>query len=138
MQDYLGLEQETRYFEWKIRKAAAEADRWSNGDLSRLHIHGQGTRAGVAGDEIEALQQKLDACEQEKRQLLELIDTFDETDNQILRYKYIDGLTLEVIAAKLHYSTDTVAKRHAELHRRLDWLDEWEKSKRELEDRLDY
>jgi uncharacterized protein YjcR len=52
--------------------------------------------------------------------------------------KYVQGMSLEDIADKLGYSYETIRAKHAELHRRLNWIDELEEQRRQLENRLDY
>ncbi|EPC30996.1 phage protein [Lacticaseibacillus paracasei subsp. paracasei Lpp223] len=84
------------------------------------------------------LQTKLTECKAEQYDLLKLIDSFSGYENQILKMKYVQGKSLEEIAAELGYSYETVRAKHAELHRRLDWIDEWEDRRTRLENRLDY
>ena len=138
LQEYLELDDEIRYLEWKIRKSNAEVDRWSEGDLSRLHVSGSDSRAAHVGEEVPELQTKLTECKAEQYDLLKLIDSFSGYENQILKMKYVQGKSLEEIAAELGYSYETVRAKHAELHRRLDWIDEWEDRRTRLENRLDY
>lgn len=138
MQDYLELDDEIRYLEWKIRKSSAEVDRWSVGDLSDLHVSGSDSRAAHVGEELPELHAKLTECKAEQYDLLKLIDSFSGYENQILKMKYVQGKSLEEIATDLGYSYETVRAKHAELHRRLDWIDEWEDRRTRLENRLDY
>ena len=99
LQDYLELDDEIRYLEWKIRKSNAEVDRWSEGDLSRLHVSGSDSRAAHVGEEVPELQTKLTECKAEQYDLLKLIDSFSGYENQILKMKYVQGKSLEEIAA---------------------------------------
>ncbi|MBU5324058.1 sigma factor-like helix-turn-helix DNA-binding protein [Lacticaseibacillus paracasei] len=138
LQDYLELDDEIRYLEWKIRKSNAEVNRWSEGDLSRLHVSGSDSRAAHVGEEVPELQTKLTECKAEQYDLLKLIDSFSGYENQILKMKYVQGMSLEDIADKLGYSYETIRAKHAELHRRLNWIDELEEQRRQLENRLDY
>jgi DNA-directed RNA polymerase specialized sigma subunit len=138
LQDYLDLDEEARYTEWRIRKSEAEVERWTSGDLSRMHASGKGSRPSRAGDDLDGLYAGLKQCREEQKELLQLIDTFEGLDNQILKLKYVEGMTLEQIAVKLNYAYITIARHHAELRRRLNWLDEWEDRKDSLENRMDY
>lgn len=138
LQQYLELDDEIRYLEWRIRKTEAECERWMSGDLSKMHVSGKGTRPGQVGLELPKLRSDLTECKAEQYDLIKLIDSFSGYENQILKLKYVQGLTLEEIAERLGYSYDTIKAKHAELHRRLDWIDEWEDAKAELENRLDY
>ena len=136
LQDYMKLDDEIRYLEWKIRKAKAEEDRWENGDLSRVHLEA-GSKGAHVLDHIDEYQKALMECKAEQYDLLKLIDTFTGYENQILKLKYVDGMTLEEIAERLGYSYETVRAKHAELHRRLDFIDTWEDERRRFEDRYD-
>ena len=53
---------------------------------------------------------------------MNMIDRFDGLDNQILKMKYIDGMTLEIIASELEYSNSYIYKKHAELARIIKML----------------
>lgn len=137
LQDYLELDDEIRYLEWKIRKAEAEEARWAGGDLAKLHLE-KGSKGAHVTDQLDRLHPQLTECKAEQYDLLKLIDSFSGYENQILKMKYVQGMTLEAIADKLGYSYETVRAKHAELHRRLDWIDDWEQRKVELENRMDY
>jgi len=136
LRDYLDYEDEIRYLQWKIRKAKREEWRWASGDLAKLRLEGESHGSHVM-DEVPEYQSALDKCEQQRSELLELVGSFQGYENDILRLKYIEGMTLEEIAEELPYSYDSIKRKHAELHRRLDYLDEFEQRKRDFEDRLD-
>ena len=72
---------------------------------------------------------------QAQHDLRELVSSFNGIEEQILRKKYIDGQTLEEIAEddEVHYTLSYIRKKHAELHRRLDFLDKWDADKYELQ-----
>lgn len=65
------------------------------------------------------------------------MDAFTGIDQQILKLKYIQGMTLEEIAEELGCSAELVRKKHAELHRRLDFLDDFDKVQLRIEQRKD-
>lgn len=136
LHDYLELNDEIRYLEWKIRKAKAEEDRWSSGDLAHLHLQ-QGSKGAHVMDNVPKYEADLRECKNEQQALLELIDKFSGYENQLLKLKYVDGLTLEKVAEKLGYSYSAIRKTHAELHRRLDFIDKWEKDKEAFSNRHD-
>lgn len=89
-------------------------------------------------DNYEEYQKQVEKLQQEQKALLALVNTFKGYSNDILRLKYIEGKTLEEIAEILGYSESAIQRKHAELHRCLDWLDHWEETKEQLENRLDY
>lgn len=68
---------------------------------------------------------------QAQQYLKELVSSFNGIEEQILRKKYIDGQTLEEIAdaEDVHYALSYIRKKHAELHRQLDFLDRWDEMK---------
>lgn len=138
LQDYMELDDEIRYLEWRIRKSENESWRWDFGDLSKLHATGPNSRPTKVGLDLDGLTDKLIRCKAEQRDLMKLIDTFSGYENQILKMKYVQGMTLEEIAEELGYSYETIRAKHAELHRRLDWIDDFEQSRLELESQLDY
>lgn len=138
LQEYLDLEERCRYLRWQIRKVKREEQRWEDGDLSRLRINGRSRGAHVL-DQLPPLQAELDDHETERAELLDLIDSFHGYEHEFLKLRYIDGMTLDDIAndPEFPYGVDWVRQKSAELHRRLDFLDQWEDHKRQFEDRLD-
>ena len=52
-----------------------------------------------------------------------LINKFKGLDHQILKMKYVDGMTLEQIAFELHYSTGYIRRKHAEIRKIVKFLD---------------
>lgn len=140
MRDYLDLDDEIHYLTWKIAKARAEELRWSaGGDLANVKLE-PGSKGSHVLDHIADYDQQLVECKAEQYDLLKLIETFQGYDAKILKMKYVDGLTLEQIADSgvVPYSVDTIKKKHAELHRRLDFIDDWEKGRNKFDSRLDY
>ena len=71
--------------------------------------------------------------EELKASLCLLINTFKGNENQILKKKYVEGKTLEVIAEELNYSSGYIRQKHAEVKRRIDFLDDWEAAKQKYE-----
>lgn len=136
LKDYLELNDEIRYLEWKIRKAKAEELRWLEGDLQNVHIV-QASHGAHVMDHVDDYQSELTQCKAEQYDLLKLIDTFSGYENKILKLKYVDGLSLEEVAERLGYSYDTIRKKHAELHRRLDFIDHYESKWRVEDNRYD-
>lgn len=136
LQDYLNIDEDIRYLKWKIRKMEAEERRWESGDLSKIHLEKNSSGAHVM-DHHEEYTTRLKTLEEEQTQLLNLIDSFKGYENDILKLRYIDGMCLEDIAEELGYSYETIRAKHAELHRRLDYLDEWERNRIRFENRYD-
>ncbi|WP_334427209.1 MULTISPECIES: sigma-70 family RNA polymerase sigma factor [unclassified Levilactobacillus] len=138
LQEYLDLEERCRYLRWQIRKVKREEQRWEDGDLSRIRLNKRSRGAHVL-DQLPPLQAELDDCESDRKELLELVDSFHGYEHDFLKMHYIEGMTLEDIAddPSFPYGIDWIYKKSAELHRRLDFLDQWESNKQEFEGRLD-
>ena len=60
-----------------------------------------------------------------KAELNSLIQTFKGVDQQIVRLKYIEGLSLEAIAETLGYSESHIQKRHAEIRKNVCFISEY-------------
>ena len=95
------------------------------------------SHSATLDDEIDRCYKSLHECEAEQTELLAIVDAFTGIDQQILKLKYIQGMTLEEIAEALGCSAEQVRKKHAELHRRLDFLDDFDKVQLRLEQRKD-
>ena len=57
----------------------------------------------------------LEEKEQAMESLVMIIDRFKGLDNQLLKMKYIDGMTLKQIAEKLTYSCQHIVNLHASI-----------------------
>lgn len=82
---------------------------------------------------LEKLENDLKFKKEMKASLLLLVNTFKGNDNLILKKKYVEGKSLECIAEELSYSSGYIRQKHAELRRRLDFLDDWEETKKKYE-----
>lgn len=109
-----------------------ELARWEEGDLVKVRLTNESRGAHVE-EAITKIESDLKFREEMKSSLMLLIDTFKGNENQLLKKKYIEGKTLECIAEELNYSSGYIRKKHAELKRRLDFLDDWEAAKRKYE-----
>lgn len=122
--DYWQLEKEIMDIELDIKKSEIELLRWgSGGDLfkkssfqvSLLNLQ------RVEGS-ITSLKSVLAEKQLLKEELVNMIAGMKGLDNQIIRLKYIDGLTCEKIAQDLNYSAAYIFDRHATLKRRSSLL----------------
>ncbi|WP_459127521.1 hypothetical protein [Latilactobacillus curvatus] len=130
LQEYEQLDHDIKYLKWSLLKTKAELERRTSGDLSGDHLV-KGSKGAKVEESIERLESELEWRTQAKQDLKDLVSTFDGIEEQILRKKYIDGQTLEEIADAddVHYTLSYIRKKHAELHRRLDFLDSWDEDK---------
>ncbi|WEU69669.1 HTH transcription regulator [Latilactobacillus phage TMW 1.1381 P1] len=134
LQEYEQLDHDIKYLKWNLLKTQAELSRRVSGDLSNDHLV-KGSKGARVEEEIARLEQELQWRVQAQHDLRELVSSFNGIEEQILRKKYIDGQTLEEIAEdnEVHYTLSYIRKKHAELHRRLDFLDKWDADKYELQ-----
>lgn len=124
LKNYWDLEEELSVIEWDIKKSKLELTRWEEGgdlfDNNKFDtalMHQKRIRYS-----INQLQEVLLEKQKLKEELVSFMDNFKGLDNQILKMKYIDGMTLEVIAEELSYSVSHIKKKHAELVKRVDFL----------------
>lgn len=127
LKDYQELEESIAYLKWNINKTKLELIRWEEGDLAKVKL-----TAESKGSNVEKVLKKLEsdlAFKKEMREsLLLLVNTFKGVESQILKKKYVEGKTLDMIAEELNYSHSHIKAKHAELKRRLDFIDEYEKA----------
>lgn len=136
LQDYRSLTDALEFYKWRKRKVAAEIERLAAGDLR--NAAGPNSHNARAEEEEAACTRAIRSIEGELSELMEIVDSFDGIDNQILKLKYIEGMNLEQIAEALDYSDDTIKKRHASLRRTLKFLDHWNDHTNALMNRKDY
>lgn len=86
-------------------------------DMPKAKNGAQGDSGEVAqyieiGEEIT---QELRELHRLRREILAVVATLkDDTLQNLMRYRYIDGLTFEEIAVKLHYSWRQVCRKHGQ------------------------
>lgn len=68
-------------------------------------------------EEIIDLNQRIERLEKERDEIVQMVDKFKGLDQQILKLKYIDDLTLEAIADETGYTYQYIRSRHAEIMR---------------------
>lgn len=139
LRDYEQLNHDIKYLKWNLLKTHAELERRISGDLRNDHLV-KGSKGARVEEEIVRLENELQWRVQTQEELKQLVSSFNGIEEQILRKKYIDGQTLEEIAEddEVHYTLSYIRKKHAELHKKLDFIDEWEARKEGLESRQDY
>lgn len=123
LQDYTLMQEQIALCKWRLLKVNTELSRWSDGDLAKMHVTGKDSRPARACKEARRIEADLKYNEAMCEQLVELIGKFEGIDEKVLKMKYIDNMTLEEIAEELNYSPSYIRKRHAELHKQLDFID---------------
>lgn len=124
LRDYQRLVQEISYLEFNLEQTELELKRWVGGNLSSVKLTPESRGANVE-EVIEKIKSDLAFKRNQRDKLTSLVGTFKGLDNQILKLKYIDGMTLESIAEQLSYSDSHIRKKHAELMRTVKFVDEY-------------
>lgn len=125
LKTYQQLEDHILFLKWNLNKSKLELARWIDGDLSNVHIE-KGSRSSFLENDIEKMEEDLKSIEEDKVELINLINTFKGIDHKILKLKYIDGLNLEQIAEEVGYSPSHIRKKHADIRGKLDFLEDYQ------------
>ena len=104
LQEYQKLEEEIEILKWKIRKSEMELERWCDPrDLGKVKITNESIASHLE-ENIKRDQAFLGEKELAMEALMIMIDRFKGLDNQILKMKYIDGMSLREISEEFNYS----------------------------------
>ncbi|QOQ37179.1 sigma70_r4 domain-containing protein [Bacillus phage F16Ba] len=122
LRDYQKLEEDIAYLEYNLDKTKAELRRWVSGDLREVRLTAESEGAKVE-NRIEAIEYELAHKMNDMYKLEKLISKFRGLENQILKLKYLDGMTLEEIAEAVNYSSSHIKKKHAELVRLIKFVE---------------
>jgi len=123
LKDYQKLEEEIAYLEYDLEQTEAELKRWISGDLCDVRLTPDSQGAKVE-EIIEKKKGELYMKQEQRRNLVHLISKFKGLENQILKKKYIDGMTLEEVAENMNYSSSYIYKKHAEIIKRIKFAEE--------------
>ncbi len=123
LKDYQKLEEEIAYLEYNLEQTEAELKRWISGDLQDVRLT-SGSQGAKVEELIEKIKNELYIKQEKMNNLVHLISKFKGLENQILKKKYIDGMTLEEIAENMNYSSSYIYKKHAEIIKRIKFADE--------------
>ncbi|MDR4971637.1 DUF1492 domain-containing protein [Bacillus toyonensis] len=123
LKDYQKLEEEIAYLEYDLEQTEAELKRWISGDLCDVRLTSDSQGAKVE-EIIEKKKGELYMKQEQRRNLVHLISKFKGLENQILKRKYIDGMTLEEVAENMNYSSSYIYKKHAEIIKRIKFAEE--------------
>ena len=123
IQEYQKLEEEIGILKSKIRKPEMELERWYDPrDLGKVKITNESTASHLE-EYIKRDRAFLGEKEFAMEALMIMIERFKGLDNQILKMKYIDGMTLDSIADELKYSSSYIYKKHAEVVRTIKFVE---------------
>ncbi|QDZ76719.1 ECF-type sigma factor [Bacillus cereus] len=123
LKDYHKLEDEIIYLENALDRSKRKLKRWIYGDLQEVSLNAE--LEGVKLEERIAFREReLTNKMDDMYKLKKLISAFKGLKNKISYLKYVEGMTLEEIAEDLSYSASYIYKKHAEIIRRIKFVEE--------------
>ncbi|WP_315307496.1 hypothetical protein [Enterococcus devriesei] len=125
LKDYQDLDNQILYMKWNLNKSKLELNRWIYGDLSDVRLN-ENSRSSSLEENVKKMEHELILLETQKTELMVLINSFEGLENEIVRLKYVKGYTLDQIAEKIGYSDSYIRKKHAEIRRTLQFMDDYE------------
>lgn len=108
-----------------MRLNEKELARWSNysdadGDLAKHQTFLTSLERQVRLKEvIKDLNKRIEKLKKEREEIVKMVDKFQGLEQEILKLKYIEGLTLESIAKEKGYGYQYIKNKHAEIMRRI-------------------
>ncbi|EOH8744402.1 hypothetical protein BH747_13775 [Enterococcus villorum] len=135
LKDYQELDEQILYLKWNLNKSKLELNRWVYGDLADVRIE-KNSRSSMLEENIQKIENEIEILEEQRKEMLAIINSFKGIDNEIIRKKYIEGCSLELIAEEIGYSASYVRQRHAEIRKTLSFLDEYEMNKVNRQNKL--
>lgn len=135
LKDYQELDEQILYLKWNLNKSKLELNRWVYGDLADVRIE-KNSRSSMLEENIQKIENEIEILEEQRQEMLAIINSFKGIDNEIIRKKYVEGCSLEIIAEEIGYSASYVRQRHAEIRKTLSFLDEYEMNKIDRQNKL--
>ena len=122
LNDYQKLEDEIIYLEHNLHRSKRELKRWVSGDLAKYKLAPDSDGTKVE-ERIGKIEYELAHKMNDLYNLKQIIGKFKGLDHQILKMKYVDGMTLEQIAYDLDYSPYYIKRKHAEIRKVIKFAD---------------
>ncbi|EOA7278343.1 hypothetical protein ACIL4O_000431 [Enterococcus hirae] len=135
LKDYQELDEQILYLKWNLNKSKLELNRWVYGDLADVRIE-KNSRSSMLEENIQKIENEIEILEEQRQEMLAIINSFKGIDNEIIRKKYVEGCSLEIIAEEIGYSASYVRQRHADIRKTLNFLDEYEMNKIDRQNKL--
>ena len=123
LKDYKELMEQIEYLEFNLKSTELELKRWEGGDLSNVFLV-KDSKGSQVEEKIFQIINELTIKKDQKEKMVRLISKFTGVENKILKMKYVDGMTLDVVAEELNYSSSYIYKKHSEIRRRVDFISE--------------
>lgn len=129
------LLQEYRKLDGRINRALSEKQRWEELAVRISPVYSDMPRGGGNGDRLtEAVQRIIDLEAEIDRDIDQLVDlrrqieqsiatVQDERLRDILRYRYIDGMTWELIAVTMDFTYQWVCELHGRALQKIEIVD---------------
>ena len=118
------MDEEIEILKWKIRKSEMELDRWYDPrDLGKVKITNESIASHLE-ENIKRDQAFLGEKELAMEALMIMIERFKGLDNQILKMKYIDGMSLREISEELNYSYSYIMNKHASMVKTIKFVED--------------
>lgn len=124
LKSYKEQEQQISYLKWSLTKSELELERWVYGDLATLNIE-KNSRSSILEKNIKRMNQEIERLEQNKRAVKQFIDNLEGIENEIVKLKYIDGMTLEEIAQTTKYSFSYIRQKHSNIRKLTSLVNEY-------------
>ena len=135
LKDYQEIDEHILYLKWNLNKSKLELERWTYGDLANVRLE-KNSRGANLEEKIIQIEREIECLMEQKKEMKVIIDSFKGLDNQIMNYKYIKGMTLEMISEETGYSVSYIQRKHSELRKSIDYLDEYLLNKSDLKMKL--
>jgi DNA-directed RNA polymerase specialized sigma subunit len=135
LKDYQELDEQILYLKWNLNKSKLELNRWVYGDLADVRIE-KNSRSSMLEENIQKIENEIEILEEQRQEMLAIINSFKGIDNEIIRKKYVEGCSLEIIAEEIGYSASYLRQRHADIRKTLNFLDEYEMNKIDRQNKL--
>lgn len=124
LKDYKEQVQQISYLKWSLTKSELELERWIYGDLATLNIE-KNSRSSILEKNIKRMNQEIERLEKNKQAVKQFIDNLEGIENEIVKLKYIDGMTLEEIAQTTKYSFSYIRQKHSNIRKLTSLVNEY-------------
>lgn len=122
LESLLNIDEEIIEVQTSRRINQLELKRWesyddgSKGDLARTQKYLESLkRQEDLKKVIEDLNQREEQLKKQREEVISLIDKFEGLDHDILKLKYVHGMTLESVAHSLGYDHQYIKNKHAQI-----------------------
>lgn len=119
--DYQKIERDISYLHRRLEQNENELERWEGGSLSHVRIVKESKGAKLEYL-IKKYREEIQFKKEQLKEIEQFISQFDDLETKILKLKYIDGCSLDIVAEKLDYSASYIKRKHAEIKSKIDFL----------------